>query len=58
MLKIARQAKEESSRKRSKKSTTHALTSVQIPRIKESILDYVYIESNSDSDSSAEDVDK
>ena len=58
VLKVTRQAEEESLRTRSKKSIRQALIYVQIPKIEENILNYIYIESNSDSDSSIEVVDK
>ena len=41
-----------------KKSVRRVLTCVQIPIIKENVLDYVYIKSKPNSDSSVEDVDK
>jgi len=58
VLEVARQAEEESLRKKSKKSVVRALTCVKNPRMEENVLDYVYIESEHDSDSSVEDVDE
>ena len=58
MLKIAKQAEEGSLRKKLKKLAERALVSVQIPRMKKNVLNYVYIEAKHNSDSSAEDVDK
>lgn len=58
VLEVARQAEEEILRKKSEKSVRRPLTCVQIPRTKENALDYVYLESEPDSDSSVEDVDE
>jgi len=58
VLEVARQAEEEGLKEKSKKSVGRALTCVQIPRMKENVLDYVRIESQPDSDGSVEDTDE
>jgi len=48
VLEIARQAEEEVEARKGRKRTRRPLISVQIPENKENILDYVYIDSESD----------